>query len=106
MQVIASIERQFRDLLVVNERADGCIFGLNERRLCLHRYGVCELPDLQCDIHLPHITQIERYSMLGVAFETGGLNADGIFAEPERRSAILATLIGVNRDDGIRADMN
>ncbi len=103
MFVVAGAESEFANLHALN---CGGIGGRAKFYLgCLrpHFYGLRDRADLQRDVDLQIVVDIEHDAGAFLSLEARGLHPDGVIADRDERSGVVASRVRNNRADHLIA---
>jgi len=106
LQIVPPVERELRDLSVVDHRADRRVFGMQQGSFGLYGHGVGDNSDFEEDVDLPHVADVENDALLRKAPESGRFDADGVFAQSQWRRAVFALFVRLQGSDGVRRYMS
>ena len=105
LKIVAAVERQVGDLLIADDRADGGVGSLEQRRRRFDVHAIGNLAHFKHRVHLANIADVEHDAALVETLESRGLDADRVFADPQWRRAVFASIAGVDLNLGVRGQM-
>ena len=95
LQVVASVERQFLNAPVLDDRADGGGLGFERRRGSLHFHRLGNGADLEREIQAGYLVHLQLEVGAHFRLETGHGNPRRIDARRQSRGAVNARGIGL-----------
>ena len=97
LQVVAAVQRQFDDALVLDHRADGGVLGGQQRGVSHHLDGFDDFSHLQFDIDAGRLLHMQFNLAPDHGLESGLSGLQRVSAGRERRKRIDAGFVGNDR---------
>ena len=90
LEIVAAVQRQLDDPLVVDDGADGGVLGLELNGVGLDGDGFGDLADGEREIETDDLLHAELHVLGLVAFEPGLLDLDAVRPGRQRRQRVIA----------------
>ena len=97
LQVVAAVERQLDDLLLVDHVAERHVLGLDQGRFGRDLDGLADAADLEADVDAGLLSGLEHDSPPDLFLEAGELDREHVLAGHELRDDVVARDVGLGR---------